>query len=281
VVGAHEADDTSMNLLRFKPRPASLESVPTRDGGATIAIARGRFIEELVRLGPNLVHAAILYPDGDVKDLGISQNLRTTVGADWQAGAMGGLLPGTLGSPATATSATSLTVTGTPLVAGALVGMRVYADQSTNSPVYGNIGANTTSVITVDQWWNSDDTTGTTPSSNAAFSVGAGGMSAARFIGLTTDASAASAANTALTSEITTNGLQRALALYAHTPGTASYTLSKTFTASGAFTAVHRAGCFTCLTAAAGGRLIFETVLNADATLASGDSIAVTWTVNI
>jgi hypothetical protein len=38
---------------------------------------------------PNQVHAWITRADGSVEDLGIAENLRTTVGADWQAGVMG------------------------------------------------------------------------------------------------------------------------------------------------------------------------------------------------
>lgn len=38
---------------------------------------------------PNLVHAWINRADGTHEELGIAQNLRTTVGADWQADVMG------------------------------------------------------------------------------------------------------------------------------------------------------------------------------------------------
>ena len=38
---------------------------------------------------PNLVHAYITRANGEVVDLGVSENLRTTLGADWQADVMG------------------------------------------------------------------------------------------------------------------------------------------------------------------------------------------------
>lgn len=260
-----------------------IEFVPeAHDDPAEVRILRPRGgFERLAVVRPNELHAVIIRRDGSIENLGISHNLRTTVGQDWQSDTMGGPLP-TQGSPATASSATSITATGTPYVANALKGYRVVVPVTglTTPPVYGNIGSNTTSVITVDQWWNGADGVGTTPSATAGFII-LPGPGPARFIGLTADPGAASAASTALTSEFTTLGMSRALATYAHTPGSASYTQSKTFTATGNTGAIHRAGMFTALTLTAGGILVFETVLNADATLANGDQLALTWTVNI
>lgn len=260
-----------------------IEILPeTHDEAAIVRLLRARGgAEQLAVVRPNELHAVIIRLDGSIEDLGISHNLRTTVGQDWQADAMGGAIYAN-GSPATAISATSITATGTPFVASALKGARVVVPVTglTTAPVYGNIGANTTSVLTVDQWWTAADGVGTTPSSTAGFIV-LPGTGPARFVGLTTDTGAAAAGDTTLASEFTTLGLSRALALYAHTPGAASYTQSKTFTASGGTGAVHKAGMFTCSTSTAGGILVFETVLNADATLANGDQLALTWTVNI
>lgn len=269
-----------MHLPRYRrDSPATVEHIPTSDGGTVISITRGRMAaEQLGVLRPNQVHAVVLHPDGSYEDLGVSRNLRTTVGLDWQANLMGGVL-GIGDNTATASSATSLTKAAAGWTVDLYKGMRVVADNGTAAPVYGNIGTNSATVLTVDQWWNADDTLGTTASATGHFYIL--GEGAARFIGLTTDASAAASGDTALTSEATTNGLTRALGLYAHSNGVASYTLAKTFTASGTFTAVHRAGLFTASTNAAGGIMVFETVLNADASLVSGDSLAVTWTVNI
>jgi len=47
-------------------------------------------IEDLLSgKAPNHVHAYITRANGEVEDLGVSTNLRTTVGADWQADVMG------------------------------------------------------------------------------------------------------------------------------------------------------------------------------------------------
>jgi hypothetical protein len=100
----------------------------------------------------------------------------------------------------------------------------------------------------------------------------------ARWIGLTTNATAPAAGDTTLTGEISSGGLARVAGTYAHTPGTTSYTISGSWTASATQTAVHKGGLFN---AASAGTMAFETVLNADATLASGDQLQVTWTVNI
>src|SRR6185369_8552667 len=196
------------------------------DDYATVSIVRGRKVEEYVRLGTNHVHAIITHPDGSLEDLGVSENLLTNIGRDVLADVMGGKIPaGGAGSPATATSATSITATGTPWTASnlatpqlGLIGMRVYASVTgvTTPPVYGNIVSNTTSVATIDQWWTATDGTGTTPASTNGFIIGAGGGPAFRFMGLTTDAGAASASDTALASEQTTNGGNRQLATYAH-----------------------------------------------------------------
>ena len=238
-------------------------------------------VERIAVVKPNELHAMIIRSDGSVEDLGISHNLRTTVGLDWQADGLGGKLAVNLGA-ATSISATSVTKTAAGWTADAFKGMRVVMPVTglTTQPVYGNIGTNSTTVLTVDQWWNSDDTVGTTPAGTSAMFL-LPGMGPARFIGLTTNTGAPAAGDTTLASEFTTLGLSRALATYAHTPGASSYTQSKTFTATGTTGAVHKAGMFTSLTNASGGILVFTTNLNADASLENNDQLALTWTVNI
>ena len=161
--------------------------------------------------------------------------------------------------------------------------MRVYASVTgvTTPPVYGNIVSNTTSVATIDQWWTATDGTGTTPASTNGFIIGAGGGPAFRFMGLTTDAGAASASDTALASEQTTNGGNRQLATYAHTYGNSTYTLTKAFAITGTITAIHKGGLFPHNSQAGTGPVVFETVLNQDATVGNGDTLTVTWTVTL
>jgi hypothetical protein len=283
-----------MNFLRILSRdreqPKSQADVVRRiNDDLSSMITRGRFMGEKLDFGPNFVHTYIKRGNsgefgapGSIEDLGWAHNLKTTAGMDWLHNAMFGSLAavGSIGSPATNVTATAVTVTSTPLTSSAHIGQRIIMPVTniTTSPVYGNILSNTTSVLQIDQWWTSADGTGTTPASTNAFLIAAG-MGPARFIGLTTDTGGPAVGDTSLTSEITTNGLQRALALYAHTPGATTSTLSKTFTASGTHTAVHKAGLFTGGYGASGGGVdVANTNLNADATLASGDSIAVTWT---
>jgi hypothetical protein len=104
------------------------------------------------------------------------------------------------------------------------------------------------------------------------------------YIALTSDAGAPAAGDCAagsvtctLTGEISTNGLSRSQATYAHTNGQATYTLTKTWTASGTVTNVQKAGVFN---AASSGTMIFENTFTA-VTLNSGDQLQITWTITI
>lgn len=243
-----------------------------------------RVVERRHRLR-NEVHAWIGRVDGSFEDLGVSFNLLTNIGRDWWNQQCGVIE--VQNGPATATSATSVTGTGSTWTASnlatpqlGLAGMRVYMPVTglTTAPVYGNVVSNTTSVATVDKWWTAADATGTTPAATNALIISPGGTGAIRFMALSTNSGAASAADTTMASEVTTNGGARVLALYAHTFGQATCTLSNTFTASGTITAIHKIGLFVCLSSAGADPMIYETVLNADATLASGDTLAVTWT---
>lgn len=107
---------------------------------------------------------------------------------------------------------------------------------------------------------------------------------AANYIALTASAVAPAATDTALTGEIATagGGLIRAQAAFAHTNGTATYTLSKTFTANASDVlpvTIAKIGVFNAATV---GTLVYTTLLSATATLsASGDNVAITDTVTI
>jgi len=106
----------------------------------------------------------------------------------------------------------------------------------------------------------------------------AGGVGC-NFIALTSDSTGADATDTTLPSEITTTGLERALATtISHSTGTNSTTLNKIFTASGTHTAVQMSGTFNQL--AVGGTLAHESVFTS-VTLASSDTLSVTWTLTL
>lgn len=245
--------------------------------------------EDILRLGPNWVHAAILhgtrrrgFRKGEVEDLGWSRNTMTTAnngGRDMIAGnAVGQAGFGGASTIATATSATSLTATSTPFVASAYIGQIVIAEESTNAPVWGVVISNTTSVLTIDGWKNGDGTAGTTPGSTCNYQI-LPGTAPFRYMALTENASAPSAATTTLTGEITSGGCGRALATPAHTLGQATATLAKTFSVSGTFPAIHKVGISQYSTASS--QVGFEAALNADANVVSGDSLAVTWTLTL
>src|SRR4030095_15812901 len=211
---------------------------------STVVVGHNRRVSDTFHLGPNAVHAAIihgstrrtesgLWKPGDIEDLGISYNALTTssgAGRDMLSGAAGGVLPaGGQGPPATASSGTTFTGTGTPWTVNQLAGMRAVfpITNLTTRPVFGNIISNTTSVATVDGWWDiSTEAIGTTPATTSAFVI-LPGYGPGRWMALTENASAAAATDTALTGEITTGGCARSLAAYAHTLGTGTYTLIK------------------------------------------------------
>lgn len=96
------------------------------------------------------------------------------------------------------------------------------------------------------------------------------------------NATAPSASNTTCPGEITTagGGLLRAQATFAHTNGTNTSTLTKTFTANGSDSLPVTIAKIGVLNAASVGTLGYETLLNATATLTiSGDNVAITETV--
>lgn len=107
---------------------------------------------------------------------------------------------------------------------------------------------------------------------------------AANYIALTANSSDPAAGDTTLTGEITTagGGLVRAQATYAHTGGTATYTLTKTFTANGSDAlpvTIAKVGVFN---ASSSGTLAFEKLLGTTVTLsASGDATTITETVTL
>ena len=106
----------------------------------------------------------------------------------------------------------------------------------------------------------------------------AGGVGC-NFIALTSDSTGADATDTSLPSEITTTGLERALATTrSHSTGTNSTTLNKIFTASGTHTAVQMSGTFNQL--AVGGTLAHEAIFT-PVTLASSDTLSVTRTLTL
>ena len=98
---------------------------------------------------------------------------------------------------------------------------------------------------------------------------------ACTYIALSNDSGTPAATDTSVASEITTNGLARANGTATHTSNATSYTVAYTFTATGTQSA-QKAGL---LNAASSGTLCFENTFT-QVSMASGDTLTVTWTIN-
>lgn len=109
--------------------------------------------------------------------------------------------------------------------------------------------------------------------------IGTGTFAPANYIALTANATAPAATDTTLTGELA-GTLARAQATFSHTTGAASYSLQKTFTCDAGNTGVvvAKIGVFN---ASSAGTMVFETLLNATATLVTGDQLTVTETVSL
>jgi hypothetical protein len=187
---------------------------------------------------------------------------------------------------ATASGTTSITTTGTPFVSSAYIGM-VVVDNTTG--VWGLIQSNTTSVLTVDRWYNPATpagTAGSTPGATDKFTI-IQGAPPAQFIAVSTTNSAPVSTDTTMGGEITTagGGFLRTQATYTHSAGTNTYTMANTFTANGSDTGslpyvIYRMGLFNGMVVASTITMMFETSLNASATITvSGDALTVTDTI--
>lgn len=263
-----------MHLIRrLKPR---YEVEPMAEG-ALIRRLRGSRVEETIHLGPNLWHVAIIHDDGSVDDLGLSQNLLNNGGRDlWDE--TFGQRPAKEGT-ATPISTTAMTPAGGGLTTDQYKGWRVYCPVTgvTTAPVYANVGSNSTTVLTIDQWWNAADGTGTTPANgNGYFLIP---DCKPRFMALSESGAGALASHTALAGEITTGGCNRQLATFAHTSGTSTYTMVKSFAVSASFPAITMGALFTAKDTTAAGIMVFEANLNTPANVISGDTLVVTATV--
>jgi hypothetical protein len=274
-----------MHFFRRQPKPQVV--VPDdfgqvgSDDAWGIKIIRGRELLSSVHHGPNIWTAIVIHPDQSF-DVSQGQNLLTTVGRDLLAAAYGNF-PNKDGA-LTASSATSATPAGGGMTVDAYKGFRVFSPVTglTTAPVYGNIGSNSSTVLTVDGWWvgTTDTMTGTTPASTSGYHISS--QVNARFMGLTVDTGAAAAGDTTLASEQTVNGLGRAKATYAHTGAAATYTLANTFNVitTGAIT-IHKGALFTAANTTAAGVMVFEAVLASDAIVQAGDTLVVTATVTL
>lgn len=96
------------------------------------------------------------------------------------------------------------------------------------------------------------------------------------FIGLSNDTLTENAASTTLSNEIVANGLERAVGVFAHTSGTNTSTITKTFTATGTQSA-QKAALFTAVSAGTMNHVLAFTQRNLVAT----DTLQVTFTITL
>lgn len=215
--------------------------------------------------------------------LRLSGNLRNNGAGDWQALAMGGDVNNSYTGTATASSATSLTATGTPWTVNQWTHHVVWAAGN----VFGFVLSNTSSVLTVDRWYTPGNSIGggapAAPAATAVFTIG--GTAPIRFIALSNDATAPATTDAAVAGEITANGLGRAEGTFAHTAVsggttttvTSTWTLAKLFTATGAQSAQKAAAFYSAV--ASTGVAMFENTF-ASVSMIATDTVNVTWTIN-
>lgn len=229
-------------------------------------------------------------------------------GRDIVARAIGGD-PLVIISTATASAAGSITVAGAPFTAssggppeaGGHTGHVVIAGSTAANFAFGTVIASSTTVLTIDAWKAQADpepaTPASTPSATAPLAVLQGGAPAF-YMGISIATRVFTAADNFLTNDGSTiselwfsgGGIRRRRATWAHTNGTATYTLANTFTGNGSDTypqTIAKIGVFqnyvnATVTTANSGGVLFQTLLSATATLAaSGDNVAITDTITI
>jgi hypothetical protein len=226
--------------------------------------------------------------------MGLSNN-----GRDLVARGVGGDTVGFSGATTSAPTATTATDTGaafpassgTPAIGG-LVGHVVVMGNN----VYGVVLSNSGTVLTVDHWHSptNPETVATTPGSGG-YIVLPGGFPAF-WMGISVATRAFNAADQVLSNDGTAiselwfsgGGLRRQMAAWAHTNGTATYTVAKTYTANGSDTlpqTIAKVGLFqhgvtAAPTTTTSGMMLFNTNLASTATLSAvGDNVAITDTV--
>jgi len=109
-------------------------------------------------------------------------------------------------------------------------------------------------------------------------SNGTGGYAPANWMGFTEDGTTPAPNDTQITSEIAAGTLARAQAVYAHTSGAQSYTLTRSITSDQSVT-LRKLGIFTAT--APGGVLVFEALIPDPPQLKPGDTVQITHTITL
>jgi hypothetical protein len=235
-------------------------------------------------------------PDGEDVTTEAVHNLTTTTATgytnayDWLAKAMGqgpSFAFASAQGTATATSGTSLTNSGAtfPTAGQGLAGSIVVCGANasgTGSTVYAVIVSNSSTVLTVDQWYSGTSTSGaagTTPNATGQYII-LPGQNPAAWMAVTANSFSPTTADTTLAGELTSNGFSRAVGTYAHTAAASTYTLLHLWTATGAET-INNEAQFGAANTTAGGVMPFESAEPSPPTLVSGDTLQNTVTITI
>jgi len=105
------------------------------------------------------------------------------------------------------------------------------------------------------------------------------GTRGAGYIATTTNTTGPSATDTTLTGELAASGFTRADATTkSHSAGTNSTTIEHTFTSSGTVNSIHKSAIFD---AGSSGDMPHIANFSADVSVISGDTLKVTWTLNL
>jgi hypothetical protein len=241
--------------------------------------------------------------DGRItKDHNFNLNLRTNAGVDWQAAVMAGHVNKGEAGTATSTNATSLTNSlatfptsgGGPSGSGNMIGYAgkmVFAGPNvsgTGSSVYGVITKNTGTQLTVDMWQqaNAPGVAATTANGTCTYHI-APGAAPGIYLALSTTVQSGNVTDLTLAGECTNAsnpGMQRAIyTTYAHSNGTNSYSLSKTFTCGAVTTTVNSGALFNASwdgIVTDEGIMIFEFAETSPPTLVTGDTLSQTVSVS-
>lgn len=201
--------------------------------------------------------------------------MRTDAGEDFQAKLMGGDIAANDGDTGTSTAvaATTLTDSGKAWTTDQWRGHIV-----TSANRYGVILANTGTVLTIDKWYD-PTTPATAAGSNPAtgtYVIDYSGFPGA-WVAVSENATAPALGDVSLTAELAGSGWDRRLAVFAHTNGVNTYTLTTTFTsADGTTRIIAKAAYFNSVRNATGQFMLFETLVSPTATLISGDAVTLT-----
>lgn len=203
---------------------------------------------------------------------------------DWQSKAMGWAdVNAAYSGAATAVTATTLTAAGTfPTAGQALAGRVVVAAPNSagaGSRAFGVIVSNTATILTVDRWYDPGTLgAGTLPNATANYVI-LPGQFPSPYIAVTESATAASAADTVLATELAIDGFTRALGTYSHTAAATTYSLQVVFNATGTRTINKTALSGSAVTSI--GVMPFESAMPSPPTLVSGDQLTETYTITI